>query len=415
MQNHLALIISPILLLIISGCLSTTNNSDSSDKSEQIIHTAFAVGLSNIDITQITNYDAMIDQINKYLGISTEYVQVQSIFLIDNFTSSTNTNEMKQYTGVDLSCDIVLDKIIVKSQKCGLLTIKLHIQKFPSSVCKTESCKETYTAHIKRSIEMCFSFALRVTLQIANGDYRLVPIQFCYFLNSSTTTTTISITREPATSTIPTTAVPYNSANKCLCTIDLNGTNSTNGTEHFLITFGYGFDQYSNKTPADFGFTTGHIQMFSGTPSDGYFVIANALPETFYWLVVKKDHAADENGGYMYVVNALTYPGLYFNKTIDNLTVGKIYEFSMYAANLNKPERSVLPNILFEVRTVTPDNNLITQRNSSDIPEYANITWSKNEISFVAPSTSVMLLIISNCHSNARNDLVIDDIGLCEC
>ena len=86
---------------------------------------------------------------------------------------------------VNLLCGTVLDKIIVKSQKPGLLTINFQIQKFPSFVCKTESCKETFIAHIKRSIAMCFSSALRVTLRMANGDSRLVATQFCYFGNSS--------------------------------------------------------------------------------------------------------------------------------------------------------------------------------------------------------------------------------------
>ncbi|CAF0897295.1 unnamed protein product [Adineta steineri] len=218
-------------------------------------------------------------------------------------------------------------------------------------------------------------------LQTANGDIRLVSAQFCYFVNSLTIT-----------------------ANN----------NPTSGTQNFLTTFTYGTDQYSNKTSADFGFTSGHTQVFSDCPGDGYFAIANVVPGCFFWIPGGFDHTANETGGYMYVLNALLYPGLYFNKTINNLSIGKVYEFSTYAANLNQPGWSP-SNIIFQVRTATSDNTLIAEGNSGNIPDSANFAWNKYGISFVAPSTSVMLLMISNGTSSAGNDVALDDIGLCRC
>ncbi|CAF1260037.1 unnamed protein product [Adineta steineri] len=397
--GRLILIISTIILSITPGYLSAQVNAGMAINlnSGTMIQTAFSVDLTNIDITQITSYDSMINQMNLYLGFLTDDIRIQSVSLVNSFISSTNAHETVQYTGANLSCDIAIDKTILKSNKCGILTITINIKKFPSTVCGTNDCQTKYIADIKTMIRSRYISVIMLILQTANGGIRLVSAQFCYFVNSLTLT--------------------YNQANKCLCTIGNNLTpnnNPTSGTQNFLTTFGYGTDQYSNKTPADFGFTSEHTQVFSDCPGDGYFAIANVVPACFFWIPGGLDHTANETGGYMYVLNALLYPGLYFNKTINNLSIGKMYEFSTYAANLNQPGWSP-SNIIFQVRTATSDNTLITEGNSGNIPDSASFTWNKYGISFVAPSTSVMLLMISNGTSSAGNDVALDDIGLCGC
>jgi hypothetical protein len=74
------------------------------------------------------------------------------------------------------------------------------------------------------------------------------------------------------------------------------------------------------------------------------------------------------------------------------------------------------PNIRFEVRTATNENQLLAQFSTDDISEYDEVTWSKYGLSFNASSSSVVLLIVSNVEGIWRgNDLAIDDIELRVC
>ncbi|CAF4704075.1 unnamed protein product, partial [Rotaria socialis] len=70
------------------------------------------------------------------------------------------------------------------------------------------------------------------------------------------------------------------------------------------------------------------------------------------------------------------------------------------------------PNIRFEVRAVHKKGDLIAQKSTGDIPVYQHMTWSKHGLSFVATSSSVVLLMISNVGGHPGNDLAIDDIQL---
>jgi hypothetical protein len=182
-----------------------------------------------------------------------------------------------------------------------------------------------------------------------------------------------------------------------------------------LITFGNGSSQYSTSTPADFDFRTTYQQKFEPVTNDGMFSFVNLVHNDFNdaWHTNATDHSEDNNG-YMYLVNADYQPGQFYNGKVDNLCIGLRYEFSVYLANLCKPNGKINPNILFEVRSVE-DNVLLAQLESGDVAEHDNLTWEKYGFSFIASSSSVNLLMISNAHGGGGNDLVIDDIALRVC
>lgn len=182
-----------------------------------------------------------------------------------------------------------------------------------------------------------------------------------------------------------------------------------------LITFGNGSAQYSTATPADFHFSTTYTQRFQPVTNDGMFSFINSIHNDFNdaWHTNATDHSAG-NGGYMYLVNADFKPGQFYNGRVDNLCVGLRYEFSVYLANLCKPSGRINPNVLFEVRSME-ENTLLAQLNSGDIPERDILTWEKYGFSFIAPDSSVNLLMISNAQGGGGNDIVIDDIALRVC
>jgi hypothetical protein len=182
-----------------------------------------------------------------------------------------------------------------------------------------------------------------------------------------------------------------------------------------LITFGNGPSQYSTSTPADFDFSTTYQQKFEPVTNDGMFSFINLVHNDFNdaWHTNATDHSEDNNG-YMYLVNADYKPGQFYNGRVDNLCIGLRYEFSVYLANLCKPSGKINPNILFEVRSVD-GNVLLAQLESGDVAEHDTLTWEKYGFSFIATSSSVNLLMISNTRGGVGNDLVIDDIALHVC
>jgi hypothetical protein len=183
-----------------------------------------------------------------------------------------------------------------------------------------------------------------------------------------------------------------------------------------LIDFGSGSSQYSTAKPSDFHFTTTYEQRFAPDTQDGNFSFVNSVPNDFQgaWHAGASDHTSGDKGGYMFLVNADFKPGQFYNGIVNNLLIGRRYEFSVYVANL-LVVTGIQPNILFEVRSPTLQNRLLAQLTTGDIPTSKDMTWLKYGLSFTAPSDSVTLLMISNAPGGYGNDLAIDDIALRVC
>ena len=183
-----------------------------------------------------------------------------------------------------------------------------------------------------------------------------------------------------------------------------------------LIDFGSGLPLFSANTPADYGFSTTYQQRLVPTVEDGYFAFVNKVYKHYNdaWHTNATDHTGNQDG-YMFLVNANFQPGQFYNGQVDNLCIGLRYEFSVYLANLCQPSNRIDPNVLFEVRTADADNTLLVSVETGLIPKTTSLTWDRYGLSFVATSSSVNLLMISNAPGGNGNDIVIDDIGLRVC
>lgn len=184
------------------------------------------------------------------------------------------------------------------------------------------------------------------------------------------------------------------------------------------ITFGAGANQYSTATPATFGFTTTFSQRTVGPMVEGPFSFVNEIPADYtQWLAGGLDHSvdagADGSKGYMMLVAPDGSLTEVFRIPLHNLYIGAHYEFSAYVANVIKKGYNLInPNIRFEVRTGTSDNTLIAAISSGDVAESDSLTWSQYGMSFYAPTTSIVLLLIQNGPGGPGNDFVLDDITL---
>lgn len=192
---------------------------------------------------------------------------------------------------------------------------------------------------------------------------------------------------------------------------------ATNFTTIFLITFGNGSSEYSNKTPSDFGFHTNYTQNFSGNKQNGLFgFVSITLHLSDYWHIKQPDHTENDEDGYMFLVQSAPKGSQIFNYKINNLCIGLYYDFFAFIANLmNMTTNFTTQTIDFEVRAVSEDGPLIANISTGEIAKYKNITWSKYGISFIATSSSVVLLMTSSSETLTGNDFVIDDIELRVC
>ncbi|CAF3956995.1 unnamed protein product [Rotaria sp. Silwood1] len=197
--------------------------------------------------------------------------------------------------------------------------------------------------------------------------------------------------------------------------------NTLNAESIVSITFGAGASQYSSATPADFQFSTTYTQAFSDTLSYGSFAFANAVPAYHAgWQGNASDHTPnDDTGsshGYMMIIDAKVNADEIFRFTADTLCIGLTYQFSFYVVNLIKsPNNYIKPSIKFEIRTLTAANTLLATLDSGDIAEFNTLTWQRYGLLFVATTSSVVLLAISNTPGGSGNDLAIDDISLIVC
>ena len=181
------------------------------------------------------------------------------------------------------------------------------------------------------------------------------------------------------------------------------------------ITFGSGTDLFSSASPADFNFETTYIQRYQATVEDNQFAFVNEIYNHYNnaWHTGATDHTGDA-GGYMFLVNANFEPGIFYNRTIGNLCTDLRYELSVYLANLCQPSGRLDPDVRFQIRSAD-GNTVLTELNTGFIPKTPTLTWNQYGLSFIAPTSAVNLLMISNAPGGNGNDIVIDDIELRVC
>ncbi|CAF1208066.1 unnamed protein product [Didymodactylos carnosus] len=186
------------------------------------------------------------------------------------------------------------------------------------------------------------------------------------------------------------------------------------GVPVLLQTFGSSVAQYNNATPASFNFTTTYKQVNKPVTNDGMFSIVNQVHDDFGTWFTPYDHTTGNGTGDMLLVNANFLPGEVFRTTVDNLSIGLIYEFSAFLGNLNKIQyNNILPNITFTI--MTPANVTVASVSTGSIPETAVFAWVKYGMSFKATTASVTLLMTTVAVGGDGDDFVADDITLAPC
>ncbi len=153
----------------------------------------------------------------------------------------------------------------------------------------------------------------------------------------------------------------------------------------------------------------------STTPNDGHYLVTPSTGSTTYnngaWHDLS-EHTGD--GGGMMVVNGSSTPKV-FETAISNLTVGKTYEFSTWAANLaTATGGSTLPDLKLEY---SEDGGTIWKllTNSGAIAQTATPTWNIYGNFFTAKTTSIKLRVSNNQTGATGNDFAIDDLRLEGC
>ena len=162
------------------------------------------------------------------------------------------------------------------------------------------------------------------------------------------------------------------------------------------------------------GFTTTYTQVSSGIPQDGQLGLVNAVPaNNNAWLAGALDHTTDASGeGYMLLVNAVTTGGEFGNITLSGFPVNAYCRITLYVANIVVSGMNLArPDLTFDVYSTGSGTPLLTRVGTGPMSERSSLTWQRVDLSFVAATSSVNLVMRSNVASGSGGvDFVLDDI-----
>ncbi|MEO8854593.1 MAG: gliding motility-associated C-terminal domain-containing protein [Ginsengibacter sp.] len=178
------------------------------------------------------------------------------------------------------------------------------------------------------------------------------------------------------------------------------------------ITFGSG----TNPGPP-LGSLTNYTYVTDQCPQDGYYTIANSVPNCFNntWHSTS-DHTGDLHG-YMMVVNASYNPGDFFVKKVEGLCPNTTYEFAAWIYNLLYSNacggNGIKPNITFNIET--PAGKVLQTYSTGDIP--MDLGWKQYGFFFATTTdiNSVVLRMTNNAPGGCGNDILLDDITFRAC
>jgi gliding motility-associated-like protein len=210
--------------------------------------------------------------------------------------------------------------------------------------------------------------------------------------------------------------ISYSQVKTCMGTL---------GTPIISQDFGSGNPMYDMAPLSSLGFSTTFKKWNKPVTDDGYYSIVNQVPNDFQingvnvWLS-GFDHTTGDGKGYMLLVNGDQNLGEFYRDTVTHLCLGSTYEFSSYLANIFKeasaftpPRTSIPPRTRFEIRDL--NGNILDSISSGNIPNSNRLTWTKYGITFTAPSSSIVLVMVSTASSGTGNDIVLDDIAFRPC
>lgn len=169
----------------------------------------------------------------------------------------------------------------------------------------------------------------------------------------------------------------------------------------------------ANILPSDMnGYAPSYTYQANPPPNDGSYTITNNTTTwgsfaATAWINIG-DNSTDPEG-YMMVINASFDPGIFYEKTVDNLCENTFYQFSADVISLlNLNSNEIKPNLDFLIDGVV-------QYSTGQIPN--NTEWNNYGFTFTSDpgTTSLTLSIRNNAPGGLGNDLAIDNIEFRAC
>ncbi|CAF1460888.1 unnamed protein product [Adineta ricciae] len=183
----LFVIAAVIVLSIIPIYLSTKDTSSpaESNNNDKMIAIAFATDYTGNTSSGITNYAAVAQQINEYLGYSRNTLSVRLI------TFSGVGERKKRDTGSGISCN-VNNGINYSTANGSAMGMSIIVNNCPRTRCVTNQCIQNCLAEIKSSLLSVFgSTHLSLTFQTTDGQTIKTSCRFCQFGSISSGSTCI--------------------------------------------------------------------------------------------------------------------------------------------------------------------------------------------------------------------------------
>ncbi len=184
----------------------------------------------------------------------------------------------------------------------------------------------------------------------------------------------------------------------------------------------FNIDFGSSKTVQEFGFRSlvNYERDYSNCPADGFFSYAPVTSDCFNrdWITLTEDHTPGDKEGKMMLVNASPIPGPFFNLTLSPFKSNTRYQLAAWLLNLCRPNGGcppLPPDIL--IRLETPDNRIIAEFETGQLPQVDDPHWRKYFGFFTTPAnvSSLTLIMIDLTEGGCGNDFAMDDITIREC
>ena len=157
-------------------------------------------------------------------------------------------------------------------------------------------------------------------------------------------------------------------------------------------------------------------------PDDGEYSIMDNVAGSCHgeaWHAVPEDHTLNDVRGNMFVVNASYQPSEFYSQKVVGLCPGVVYEFSLWALNLNRIlqagacDEYSLRNPIIAMRIELPDGTLISEVVQPAVSRLATPVWTPLSMQFSIPTSGndIVVKLINKGLGGCGNDLVIDDIS----
>lgn len=157
-----------------------------------------------------------------------------------------------------------------------------------------------------------------------------------------------------------------------------------------------------------------------GSIQDGSYVLSNTSGLNGNFWHNGLDHTEGDTDGYMLVLNAADGPGIFYQRTFEDLCPNTNYVFSVYIANLVVPVGCIgvadRPDIRFTVIEPNSGNSQLIY-DTGEIFYSSFLTWLEFSIVFQtqANQTSALVKLSNNAANFCGNDLAIDDVSFRLC